>query len=123
VGQTENLDVFGIDPYWRPNCDVSQKAFIDQYTGDAVRIGRANGKRVESWVCAWDQNRHHEMDPYKAAKLMAAQDIDRLSAWSYRDYISWTPCDKPNQADPELVWKHLRRAYHEIREGDFEIHE
>jgi len=122
VGKTENLDVFGIDPYWRPNADVSQKAYIDKHTGDAVRIGRENGKLVESWVCAWAQTAGHELDAYRAAKRMAAHDVDCLSAWSYRDYISWVPCDKPNQASPETVWKHLRRAYHEIREGDLEIH-
>lgn len=122
VGKTENLDVFGIDPYWRPDEEVSQTAYIDQHTGDAVRIGRVNGKLVESWVCAWAQTAGHEMDAYRAAKRMAAHDIDCLSAWSYRDCISWVQCDVPNQADPEKVWKHLRRAYHEIREGDLDLH-
>ena len=122
LGKTENLDVFGIDPYWWPDEDISQKAYVDKHTGDAVRIGRANGKLVESWACAWAQTAGHEMDAYQAAKRMAAHDIDCLSAWSYRDYISWAPCDKPNQANPEKVWKHLKRAYHEIREGDLELH-
>ena len=122
AGKTEHLDVFGIDPYWRPDCDLSQKAFIDKHTSDAVRIASRNGKLAESWVCAWQQTTGHELDAYRAAKWMAAHDIDCLSAWSYRDHISWTPCDKPNPADPERVWKHLRRAYHEIRNGDLELH-
>ena len=122
AAQTEKLDVFGIDPYWRPNCDVSQRAFIDQHTGEAARMGRENGKLVESWVCAWRQTAGHELDAYRAAKYMAGHDIDCLSAWSYRDCVSWAACDEPNGADAELVWKHLRRAYHEIREGDLELH-
>jgi hypothetical protein len=122
VGKTENLDVFGIDPYWRPNYDVAQKAYVDQHTADAVRIAHEHGKLAESWVCAWNQNQRHERDAYRAAKYMAGHDIDCLSAWSYRDYVSWAPCNKPNPADPELVWKHLRRAYHEIRQGDLELH-
>jgi hypothetical protein len=122
VGRTEDLDVFGIDPYWRPENDLSLKAYVDQHTADAVRIAVDNGKLAESWVCAWHQNAGHELDAYRAAKLMAAHDIDYLNAWSYRDCISWTPCDKPNPADPEIVWKHLKRAYHEIRNGDLELH-
>ncbi len=121
VAQTANLDILGIDPYWRPNQDVSQREFIGQYVSETLEMGRENGKLVESWVCAWKQNAGHEQDAYRAAKLNAAYTIDYLSAWSYRDYVSWDQCDRENQADPERVWKHLRRAYHEIREGDLEI--
>jgi hypothetical protein len=121
VAQTADLDIFGIDPYWRPDLDMSQHEFIDLHTGEASRTGRANGKLVESWVCAWKLKAGHEADAYRAAKLMAANDIDYLCAWSYRDYVSWDQCDRPNAADPELVWKNLRRAYHEIREGDLEL--
>lgn len=122
VASVRHLDIFGIGPYWRPSMDVSQKAYIDEHTAAAVVIARANGKLVESWVCACDQTAQHERDPYRAAKLMAAHDIDCLSAWSYRDYQSWAPVGRDNAADPELVWENLRQAYHEIREGDLEIH-
>lgn len=122
VGKTENLDIFGIDPYWCPDDDLSQRAYIELHTGEALRIARENGKLVESWVCAFGQTAGRELDAYRAAKYMAAVGIDCISAWSYRDYVSWTPCNKPNQADPEAVWKHLRRAWHEIREGDLELH-
>ncbi len=122
AGKTENLDILGIDPYWRPDDPLSQKAYIELHTGEAVRIVRENGKLVESWVCAWHLTAGHEADAYRAAKRMAALDIDYLSAWSYRDYLSWTPCDMRNAADPERVWKLLRRAYHEIRAGDLDIH-
>ena len=121
VAQTDHLDIFGIDPYWRPNQDVSQKDFIDTFTGETVRMGRQHGRLVESWVCAWKLEAGHETDAYRAAKLNAAHDIDYISAWSYRDYVSWDQCDRPNRADPEEVWKNLKRAYHEIREGDLEL--
>lgn len=121
VAQTEDLDIFGIDPYWWPDNDVSQKDYIDKYVRETLRMGRENGKLVESWVAAWKPVAGHETDAYRAAKLNAAHSIDTLSAWSYRDYVSWDPCTRENAADPELVWKHLRRAYHEIREGDLEI--
>ncbi|MBN2311095.1 MAG: hypothetical protein JXR94_19115 [Candidatus Hydrogenedentes bacterium] len=123
VAQTPQLDVFGIDPYWRPDQDVSQKDFIERYTGDSVAMGKRHGKLVEAWVCAWKQNAGHEADAYRAAKLNAQHDIDCLSAWSYRDYISWDPCDRANAADPERVWKNLKRAYSEIRDDDLEIRE
>jgi len=38
AGKTENLDILGIDPYWRPDDSLSQKAYIEQHTGEAVRI-------------------------------------------------------------------------------------
>lgn len=117
VGRTPRLDIFGIDPYWRPDMDVSQKAYIEEHVGEAVRIARANGKLVEAWVCAYDIRDQHERDPYRAAKFAAAQDIDALNAWSYRDYLSWAPVERENPGDPELVWKNLSQAYHEIREG------
>lgn len=122
VARTPNLDILGIDPYWRPDMDVSQRAYIDEHTGETVSIARANGKLVESWVSANDQWSQHERDPYRAAKLMAAHDIDQISAWAYRDYQSGGGIDKPNWGDPELVWQNLSQAYREIREGDLEIH-
>ncbi|NIA16537.1 MAG: hypothetical protein GWP08_20960 [Nitrospiraceae bacterium] len=121
VGKTRNLDVFGIDPYWRRGDALSQEEFVDRHTGAAVTIGGKHDLEVESWVCAWQLNAGEESDVYYAAKLMASHDIDYLSAWSYRDHVSWTPCTKPNQADPELVWKHLRRAFQEIRRGKIQI--
>ena len=121
VAATENLDVFGIDPYWGPDDEMSQKEFIDRHAGEAVRIARDRGKLVESWASAWKQRARHEADAYRAAKLNAVHDLDYLSAWSYRDYISWEQCDTPNQADQELVWQNLKQAYHELREGDSEI--
>lgn len=121
VARTPNLDIFGIDPYWRPDMDVSQKTYIDEHTGEAVRIARANGKLVEAWVCAYDISARHERDPYRAAKIAAAHDIDCLSAWSYRDGQSWAALDRRNPADPDLVWENLRQAYREIRDGNLEI--
>lgn len=122
VGKMEDLDILGVDPYWRPADALSQREYIELHTGEIVRIARENGKLVESWVCAWQQTLGHEADPYRAAKQMASLDIDYLSAWSYLDYVSWAPCDMANAADPERVWRLLRRAYHEIRAGDMEIH-
>ena len=121
VAKTTDLDVYGIDPYWRPSQDVSQKEFIDRYTDETVQFGHEQGKLVESWVCAWKQNAGREMDAYRAAKLMAEHEIDCLSAWSFLDYVSWDQCDRENAADPELVWKNLRKAYHEIREGNLDL--
>ncbi len=122
VSRTDRLDILGIDPYWRPDNDLSQQAYIEQHTGAAVRIARENGKLVESWVCAYGQKQGHEADAYRAAKRMAAMNIDCLSAWSYRDCVSWASSGDPDLADPEAVWKLLRRAYHEIRDGDLDIH-
>jgi hypothetical protein len=121
VARTGDLDIFGIDPYWRPDQDVSQREFIDTFTGETLRIGRKHGRLVESWVCAWKLDAGHEADAYRAAKLNAAHGLDAISAWSYRDYVSWEQYDRPNRADPEEVWKNLKRAYYEIRGGDLEL--
>ena len=122
VGQTADLDILGIDPYWSPAEDLAQEPFIAQHAGFAGEIARENGKLLEVWLKAYDQHAGREKDAYRAAKFAALNDADCISAWSYRDGISFVQCDQPNQADPDLVWKHLRRAYHEIREGDFELH-
>jgi hypothetical protein len=122
VAKTENLDIYGIDPYWWPDNDVSQEEYITRYTRETIEIGRANGKLVEAWVAAWKQWAGHENLAYRAAKLIAGEDVDYINAWSYRDYVSWDPCTRENQADQEQVWQGLRRAYHEIRDGDREFH-
>jgi hypothetical protein len=122
VARTENLDIYGSNPYWRPDMDVSQRAHIDKHATEAVDVARANGKLVETWVSAGNPLQQHERDPYRAAKLMAAHDIDFISAWAYRDYQSWASAERLNRGDPDLVWKNLSQAYREIREGDLEIH-
>lgn len=122
VARTDRLDIYGIDPYWWPDTSISQEEFIGKYTRESVRLGRENGKLVESWVAAWKQWAGHENLAYRAAKLIAREDVDYISAWSYRDYVSWDDCARENQADQELVWSRLKRAYEEIRSGDYEIH-
>lgn len=122
VAKTRGLDIFGIDPYWWPDNKVSQKEFIDAYVAQTVNMACESGKLTESWVCAWKQDAGHEADAYRAAKINAAHPINYVSAWSYRDCVSWDQCGRANAANPDLVWRYLKRAYHEIREGDLRIH-
>jgi hypothetical protein len=122
VAATPKLDVYGVDLCWRPNIEQSQKQFIEEHAGKATRIGRANGKLVEVWACASEQIAGREMDAHCAVKSMASQDVHCLNAWSYRNSFGRAPVDGEALANPDLVWQNLRRAYHEIRDGDLEIH-
>ncbi|MCP4644177.1 MAG: hypothetical protein GY851_27290 [bacterium] len=120
VAQTADLDILGVDPYWRPHQEESQRDFIEKYAKETLDMGRENGKLVESWVCSWKLDPDSETDPYWAAKINAAAGVDYLSAWSYRDYVSWDQCDRPG-ADPERAWKWLKQAYREIRHGNLDL--
>ncbi|HOE65814.1 MAG TPA: hypothetical protein PLO62_04755 [Candidatus Hydrogenedentes bacterium] len=117
LASVRDLDAFGVTAYWRPNSDITQREYISRHVGEAVGIARESGKLAEAWICAFDQDARHESDAAHAARLCADMDVDILSTWSYRDYQSGAPLDKPSAGDPELVWQNLRRAYHELREG------
>ncbi len=122
AAQNESLDVLGVDICWRPSDELCQKDLIEQSLKNVVRISHQRGMLSEAWLCTWGMHTLHEGDIYRAAKYAAAQGIDCLNAWSYRDEISFTPVDAPHPADASLVWAELRRAYYEIRNGDFDIY-
>lgn len=123
IGASDHLDVFGVDVCWRPTNPVSEKEFVDHNTEEHVRIARANGTLAEAWVCTWGAGAAHANDAYRAAKFATAHNINCLSAWSYKDSMSWTPVDETELADPDEVWDNLRQAYHEIRTANFEIYD
>lgn len=119
----EHLDVLGTDICWRPDSELSQKQLVEQSVATVTSVGNQKGVLSEAWICTWGLEANHEADVYRAAKYAAAQNVDCLNAWSYRDAFSLTPVAVARPADPDLVWAHLRRAYHEIRNDNYEIYD
>lgn len=99
VGRLENLDVFGIDPYWWWPGNQKDLAWF----ADTVHAFRACVSRGQSYM-VWIQNfclpQGREMEVAEAVELAVHDKVDILGAMYY-----WR-----GLANPRLAWEYTAKA-------------
>ena len=110
VGEIENVDIIGTDPYWRET-ETDVAGYVGKAAQRIAKIAKAYKKEGQIWILNFRLKSGQEGQVTEAVKAAADAGIRNIAAWSYYGaaYISLAA------EDPKAVWETLGSAYKKLR--------